>query len=113
MEASAALAHLLMVSAEVREAILVNAEGAVTAGDLPPARATLLADAGKALLERAAALRGELEVELVHVMLAGGDLYAACRDGRTAVAVTSPDSTRPLVGYDLRVALAGGGGTPA
>ncbi len=105
MDANEALDGLLHVSAQVREAVLLDSDGIVARGALSAERASRLAAGGQTLLERAGALRGEPPVEQVRVSLDAGDLYVLRRDRRVAVATTVPDSTRSLVVYDLRVAL--------
>ena len=96
MDANEALDGLLHVSAQVREAVLLDSDGIVARGALSAERASRLAAGGQTLLERAGALRGEPPVDreaLVDVLM--GLSEAAAADGSIVSADLNPPWGRP------------------
>jgi hypothetical protein len=102
VDAAQSLAELTEISSQVLAAAIVDG-GGVVASTL--ADGTPLADAGRALLEQAAAARNGAEPTQVEVATEEGSVFVL-RDGdRTIVATTGPRPTVGLVFYDLKSAL--------
>ena len=107
MDAASALADLLEISTQVEAAVLLDADGAVTASTLPSAAAAeRVARAGTGLLQTAAQeVAGGRAVTQVEAALREGSVFVV-RDGdRTIVARTLPRPSSQLVLYDLQAAL--------
>ena len=97
MDATEALAELAAISSQIDDAVVSAESGSVLAATSGDGRA--LAEAGRALLERAAGARA------VHVATAQGSVFAVDGGGRTIVATTGPDPNAPLVLHDLKRCL--------
>lgn len=107
MDAAQALSDLTEISSQIQAAVLFDADGSVqgsTLGDA--ASAERLARSAAALLDRAAALRGDdSEVAQVEASTAEGCVFVV-RDGdRRIAATTVPQPTVGLVFYDLKSCL--------
>jgi hypothetical protein len=107
VDAHAALAELLELSSQVREATVLAENGAVLGtapADSP--RAAALAAAVPLLLERAGELRrGSVTAERLEVTLPEGGIFVVCSGGRIAAALTASDPVGALVVYDLTTCL--------
>ena len=106
MDVAQALADLTEISSQIQAAVLFDAGGAVQGSTLVDgAAAERLAQAAAALLDRAAALRGDSVVTLVLAWTAWGCVLVDGEgDGRCA-ATTVPQPTVGLVFYDLKSCL--------
>lgn len=107
MDAAQALADLTEISSQIQAAVLFDGGGGVQGSTLGDAAvAQRLAAAAAALLDRAAALRGdESSVTQVEAATAGGCVFVV-RDGdRRIAATTVPQPTVGLVFYDLKSCL--------
>jgi predicted regulator of Ras-like GTPase activity (Roadblock/LC7/MglB family) len=103
VDAAQSLAELTEISSQVLAAAIVDGKGGVVASTLADGAA--LAQAGRALLEQAAAARNGNEPTQVEVATDEGSVFVL-RDGdRAIVATTSPRPTVGLVFYDLKSAL--------
>jgi hypothetical protein len=107
VDAHAALAELLELSSQVREATILAEDGTVLCvapADSP--RAAALAAAVPLLLERAGELRrGSVIAERLEVTLPEGGIFVVCSGGRIAAALTAADPVGALVVYDLTTCL--------
>ncbi len=102
MDAAQALADLLEISSQIEAAVIVDEQGAVagsTAGD-----GAALADAGRALLDQAEAMRGSRPAQL-EAATAEGSVFVLSDGKRTIVATTGSEATVGLVFYDLKSCL--------
>src|SRR3954451_7510205 len=98
MDAAQALADLIEVSAQIREAALVGPDGGTLAGS------DVLARAARELLDAAGDGHADAAVTQVEASPSRGSLFVV-RDGDHVVAaVTEPEPTVGLVFYDLRAA---------
>jgi predicted regulator of Ras-like GTPase activity (Roadblock/LC7/MglB family) len=104
VDAARAIAELTEVSPQVREVVLVEADGSVAGSNADgDARAGRLADGGRRLLEAAEPLQGQ--VAQLEAATTGGSVFVV-RDGdRMIVATTTPAPTVGLVFYDLKTCL--------
>jgi hypothetical protein len=102
-----ALADLVEISPQLEAAAVVAGDGEVVGSvGVPEARAGVLADALRELLD-GAAFRAEGKVTQVHAELDGGDVFAVTGEGaRTIVAVAAGRPAPGLVFYDLKRCLA-------
>jgi predicted regulator of Ras-like GTPase activity (Roadblock/LC7/MglB family) len=107
MSPAEALADLADLSTQVREAVLVEREGAVLASTLPDGeRAREFADAARAALDAAERARSQdTEVTALEAALPGGSLFVAAGGRLLLAATTGPDEPASLVLYDLRTCL--------
>jgi predicted regulator of Ras-like GTPase activity (Roadblock/LC7/MglB family) len=108
MDAAAALADLAEISPQLGAAAVVAADGELAGSvGIPEARAGLLAQAVRELLDGAAAFRSDHgRVTQLHAELGGGDVFAVATDERAIVAVARERTTPGLVFYDLKRCLA-------
>jgi hypothetical protein len=102
VDAAAALAELTELSSQIEDAAILTEQGDVLAGT--QGDGTALADVGRALLERAAALDGRRPVQ-VEVATAAGSVFVARENGLTIVATTMPEPSPGLIFYDLKNCL--------
>jgi predicted regulator of Ras-like GTPase activity (Roadblock/LC7/MglB family) len=104
VDAAQAISDLTEISPQVRQVVVVGADGAVLGTNLDDeARAARLAEGAQRLLTEAAAFRGDV-AQLEAATLAGSVFVV--RDGDRAIAATTtPDPTVGLVFYDLKTCL--------
>jgi predicted regulator of Ras-like GTPase activity (Roadblock/LC7/MglB family) len=103
MDASQAIADLKEISPQVRDVVVIGADGAVVGSNAAESAAERLAEGAKRLIDAAEELRPGL-VQLEAATTAGSVFVV--RDGdRMIAATTSPDPTVGLVFYDLKTAL--------
>jgi len=112
MDANRAIADLTEISPQVRDVVVVDADGAVTGTNAPPTVADRLADAARRLVEAADALR-PAPVAQLEVATTTGSVFVVRDGGRMIAATTSPEPTVGLVFYDLKSCLRGGDGASA
>lgn len=110
MDAAQALADLTEVSAHIRAAVLIDADGSVAASaGLDPAAAEAIAGGARRLLAAAEEAMGgpEARERLVQLQAATpeGCVFLVREEGRLVAAVTQPDPTAGLVFYDLKACL--------
>ncbi len=108
MDAAAALADLTDVSTQVREAVVLEPDGAVLASTLPDeARSRQLADAARAALQAAGGVpaREGSPVTALEAATGRGSLFVAVGKSVVCAATTGPDEPAGLVLYDLRTCL--------
>jgi hypothetical protein len=87
-------------SPQVKEVVVLGADGAVTGLNTAPERGEAIAEAARGLLEAAGA-----EIAQLEAATAGGSVFVV-RDGdRVIAATTSPEPTVGLVFYDLKTCL--------
>ncbi|MFO7572566.1 MAG: hypothetical protein R6W48_08210 [Gaiellaceae bacterium] len=107
MDAKQALAELVELSSQVRNAVVLGPDDSVLAAtsDDPGVGEAL----GRTALELAGAAHelytGGGEVTRVEVELEEGALFVVRAGGRTVAATTAPQPTAGLVVYDLRTCL--------
>ena len=108
MEPARALADLVEISPQIEAAAVVAGDGALVGSvGVPEARAGVLADAVRELLDGAAASAARARVTQVHAELDDGDVFAVTGEGaRTIVAVAARPAAPGLVFYDLKRCLA-------
>jgi predicted regulator of Ras-like GTPase activity (Roadblock/LC7/MglB family) len=104
MDATQAIADLTEISPQVRDVVVIGADGAVAGSNLSEeAAAARLADGAKRLVEAAESLRPGV-AQLEAATLAGSVFVV--RDGeRLIAATTTPEPTVGLVFYDLKTCL--------
>jgi predicted regulator of Ras-like GTPase activity (Roadblock/LC7/MglB family) len=103
MDASQAIADLKEISPQVRDVVVIGANGAVAGSNAAEDVASRLADGAKRLIGAADELRPGL-TQLEAATIAGSVFVV--RDGdRLIAATTTPDPTVGLVFYDLKTAL--------
>jgi predicted regulator of Ras-like GTPase activity (Roadblock/LC7/MglB family) len=108
MDANRAIADLTEISPQVREVVIVEAEGAIAGTNAAPDEARRLADAARRLVEAADALRPEPVAQL-EAATTSGSVFVV-RDGSRMIAATSaPEPTVGLVFYDLKTCLRSSG----
>ena len=108
MDAAEALTDLTDVSTQVREAVVLEQNGAILASTLDDdARAHRLADAARAALEAAASIlaSGGERVTALEAATRTGSLFVAAGKDAVCAATTGPDEPSGLVLYDLRACL--------
>ena len=104
MDATQAIAELTEISPQVRDVVVIAADGSLTGSNLPgEAAAQRLADGARRLLEAAEGLRpGVAQLEAATT---SGSVFVV-RDGeRLIAATTTPEPTVGLVFYDLKTCL--------
>ena len=104
MDAAQAIADLTEISPQVRDVVVIGADGAPAGSNLAGSAAQeRLADGAKRLVEAAEALRpGVAQLEAATL---GGSVFVV-RDGeRMIAATTTPEPTVGLVFYDLKTCL--------
>jgi predicted regulator of Ras-like GTPase activity (Roadblock/LC7/MglB family) len=104
MDAAQAIADLCEISPQIRDVVVVGADGAPAGSNLADdAAARRLANGGRRLVEAAEALRPA--VAQLEAATLGGSVFVV-RDGeRLIVATTTPEPTVGLVFYDLKSCL--------
>jgi predicted regulator of Ras-like GTPase activity (Roadblock/LC7/MglB family) len=104
MDAAQAIADLTEISPQVRDVVVISADGAPTGSNLTDeAAVTRLADGARRLVDAAEALRPGV-AQLEAATLAGSVFVV--RDGdRLIAATTTPEPTVGLVFYDLKTCL--------
>jgi predicted regulator of Ras-like GTPase activity (Roadblock/LC7/MglB family) len=104
MDAAQAIADLTEISPQVRDVVVLSADGAAAGSNLSDDTAVArLADGAKRLVEAAEALRPGVS-QLEAATLAGSVFVV--RDGdRLIAATTTPEPTVGLVFYDLKTCL--------
>jgi predicted regulator of Ras-like GTPase activity (Roadblock/LC7/MglB family) len=104
MDAAQAIADLTEISPQVRNVVVIGADGAPAGSNLAAAaEAERLADGAKRLVEAAEVLRPGVS-QLEAATLAGSVFVV--RDGeRLIAATTTPEPTVGLVFYDLKTCL--------
>ena len=104
MDAAQAIADLEEISPQVRDVVVIDADGAQAGSNLADeADAARLADGARRLVEAAEAFRpGVAQLEVATL---AGSVFVV-RDGdRTIAATTTPEPTVGLVFYDLKTCL--------
>ena len=104
MDAQQAIADLKEISPQVRDVVVVGADGAPAGSNLSDGAAKQrLADGAKRLIEESESLRpGVAQLEVATL---AGSVFVV-RDGeRMIAATTSPEPTVGLVFYDLKTCL--------
>lgn len=108
MDADQAIADLTEISPQVREVVVLGADGAVAGTNADAARADVLADGAQRLLQAADEVRsghGGGTVSQLEAATNAGSVFVV-RDGdRVIAATTTPDPTVGLVFYDLKTCL--------
>lgn len=108
MDAAQAVRELAELSSQIRDAVVLDGEGAVLASTAAEAGAAeSLARTARDVLAVASDLHAEQDVTRVEVELAEGALFVLREGGRAIAATTEPDPTAGLVVYDLRTCLHG------
>jgi predicted regulator of Ras-like GTPase activity (Roadblock/LC7/MglB family) len=104
MDAARAIAEMTDISPQVREVVVVGADGAVVGSNAATdERASTLADGARRLLE--AAEPEQPGVAQLEAATMAGSVFVV-RDGeRLIAATTSPEPTVGLVFYDLKTCL--------
>jgi predicted regulator of Ras-like GTPase activity (Roadblock/LC7/MglB family) len=100
MDAEQAIADLTEISPQVKEVVVLGADGSVVGSNVAEERAAAIADAAGQLLEAA----GE-EVAQLEAATGNGSVFVVRDGGRSIAATTSPDPTVGLVFYDLKTCL--------
>ena len=102
MEAAQALADLTEISSQIESAVIVDEAGTIAGATL--ADGSRLAEAGRALLQKAEDVHGSRPAQL-EAATAGGSVFVLSDGARTIVATTGPQPTVGLVFYDLKSCL--------
>ena len=104
MDAHRAIGDLTEISPQVRDVVILAADGAVVGTNVSPERAEQLASGARRLLDGADAHRGS-PVSQLEAATTAGSVFVV-RDGdRTIAATTSPEPTVGLVFYDLKTCI--------
>jgi predicted regulator of Ras-like GTPase activity (Roadblock/LC7/MglB family) len=103
VDAQQAIADLTEISPQIRDVVVIGADGAPAGSNAGDEAARRLADGAKRLLETAEGLRpGIAQLEAATL---GGSVFVV-RDGeRLIAATTTPEPTVGLVFYDLKSCL--------
>jgi predicted regulator of Ras-like GTPase activity (Roadblock/LC7/MglB family) len=104
MDAAQAIADLREISPQVRDVVVIGADGAPAGSNLSEGAAVMrLAEGAKELVESAESMRpGVAQIEAATL---GGSVFVV-RDGqRLIAATTTPEPTVGLVFYDLKTCL--------
>jgi predicted regulator of Ras-like GTPase activity (Roadblock/LC7/MglB family) len=103
MDATQAIADLTEISPQVKDVVVIAADGSLTGSNRQEAAATRLADGARRLLDAAEGLRpGVAQLEAATT---AGSIFVV-RDGeRVIAATTTPEPTVGLVFYDLKTCL--------
>ena len=100
MDADQAIADLTEISPQVKEVVVVNADGSVGGANVPTERSDAIAAAAQKLLAGAGDGVAQLEAAT-----SSGSVFVV-RDGdRVIAATTAPEPTVGLVFYDLKTCL--------
>jgi predicted regulator of Ras-like GTPase activity (Roadblock/LC7/MglB family) len=105
MTANEALAELLELSAQVRDAAILGESGFVLASSGTAERGEQLARVASDLVAAAGDMRSRAEISRIEVSSDGTHVFLVRDGGRTAIATTTPDPIAGLVIYDLRTML--------
>jgi len=108
MDAKQAIADLTEISPQVRDVVVIGADGSVIGMNTEPGRAQAVADTARRLLAAADETRsahgtgatGQLEVAATT-----GSVFVIRDGGRVIAATTTPEPTVGLVFYDLKTCL--------
>jgi predicted regulator of Ras-like GTPase activity (Roadblock/LC7/MglB family) len=103
VDAAQAIADLTEISPQVREVVVVAADGTVQGSNASEPRAAHLAEAAQRLLgeaERVQPAVAQLEAATVH-----GSVFVVRDGGRVIAATTTAEPTVGLVFYDLKTCL--------
>jgi hypothetical protein len=103
MDAAQAIADLTEISPQVRDVVVVAADGTLQGSNAGEHRAAHIAEAAQRLLQEAQALQpnvGQLEAATVQ-----GSVFVVRDAGRLIAATTTPEPTVGLVFYDLKTCL--------
>jgi predicted regulator of Ras-like GTPase activity (Roadblock/LC7/MglB family) len=100
MDADQAIADLTEISPQVKEVVVVNADGSIGGANVPTERSEAIAGVAQKLLAGAGDRVAQLEAATSH-----GSVFVV-RDGdRVIAATTAPEPTVGLVFYDLKTCL--------
>jgi predicted regulator of Ras-like GTPase activity (Roadblock/LC7/MglB family) len=109
MDADQAIAELTDISPQVRQVVVVGADGAVVVGNVSDEeRARRLAEGGLRLAEAAdevRAARGLDPAAQLEAATVAGSVFVVREGGRSIAATTGPEPTVGLVFYDLKTCL--------
>ncbi|MDX6483285.1 MAG: hypothetical protein QOG81_2157 [Gaiellaceae bacterium] len=107
MDGTQAIADLTEISSQIESVVLLDGKGAVAGSTFADeAAATRFAEASKALLEAAEALReGGEPLTQLEAETPEGSVFVLREGDRLIAATTVPDPTVGLVFYDLKSAL--------
>ena len=105
MDAGEALDELTRLSGEIRRAAILDSSGVVLAAT-PGADRERLAQAALELLDVAAIVHPERDVEKVVVAVPAGAVVVVRSGAFSAVATTGPEPAAAVVAHDLRACLA-------
>ncbi len=105
MTANEALAELLELSAQVRDAAILGESGFVLASTGTAERGEELARVAAELVATGGDVRPGAEISRVEVSGNGTHVFLVRDGGRAAIATTTPDPIAGLVVYDLRTML--------
>jgi predicted regulator of Ras-like GTPase activity (Roadblock/LC7/MglB family) len=100
MDADQAIADLTEISPQVKDVVVIGADGAVGGANVPTERAGAIAEAAGNLLAGAGDGVAQLEAAT-----AKGSVFVVREGDRVIAATTSPDPTVGLVFYDLKTCL--------
>jgi predicted regulator of Ras-like GTPase activity (Roadblock/LC7/MglB family) len=109
MDAHEAIAELTDISPQVRDVVVVGADGGVVATNVEDdARLLALADGARRLGEGADEVRaghGLGPAAQLEAATVGGSVFLVREGGRAILATTTPEPTVGLVFYDLKTCL--------
>jgi hypothetical protein len=105
MDAQEALDRLLVVSDEVRAAVVFEPGGDQLASNLPEDEASEIAGLADSMLAYGETLRTDVAVRQLQAVTPDGDVYLARRGPRAVVAIAVAGSLAGLVQHDLRTLL--------
>jgi predicted regulator of Ras-like GTPase activity (Roadblock/LC7/MglB family) len=100
MDAEQAIADLTEISPQVKEVVVVGADGSLVGSNVAEDRAAAIADAARLLLEAA----GD-EIAQLEAATGNGSVFVVRDGARSIAATTSPEPTVGLVFYDLKTCL--------
>jgi predicted regulator of Ras-like GTPase activity (Roadblock/LC7/MglB family) len=103
MDAAQAIADLTEISPQVKEVVVVAADGTVQGSNVSEPRAAHLAEAAQRLLGEAQ--RVQQAVAQLEAATVQGSVFVVRDDGRLIAATTTPEPTVGLVFYDLKTCL--------
>src|SRR2546421_4517662 len=103
MDAAQAIADLTEISPQVRDVVVIAADGTLQGSNAGEHRAAHLAEAAQRLLQEAEALQPNVaQVEAATIQ---GSVFVVRDGGRLIAATTTPEPTVGLVFYDLKTCL--------
>jgi hypothetical protein len=103
MDAAQAIADLTEISPQVKDVVVVAADGTLQGSNAGEQRAAHLAEAAQRLLQEAQVLQpGVAQLEAATVQ---GSVFVVHDSGRLIAATTTPEPTVGLVFYDLKTCL--------